>query len=162
MYGRSEEVVGELTSAPGQRPRLFVATKVWTTGLSWRHRADGGVYAQVAGRTRSTPIPGAQSRRRRDTTRNAARMEARTGRVRYIGITHYNAGGHDAVARVLQSQAGRFCGRSIIRRANARRSAAFRRSRLSAALQSSQTMFAAGDLFRRPRSKPLPAWRHGN
>jgi diketogulonate reductase-like aldo/keto reductase len=26
------------------------------------------------------------------------------GRVRYIGVTHYTAGGHDAVARIIDSQ----------------------------------------------------------
>src|SRR6266513_6019252 len=32
MYGRAEEVIGQLTSAPGMRGKLFLATKVWTRG----------------------------------------------------------------------------------------------------------------------------------
>src|SRR4051812_4507472 len=32
MYGASEEVVGDLSSQLGLRNKLFVATKVWTTG----------------------------------------------------------------------------------------------------------------------------------
>lgn len=32
MYGRSEEVVGDLAEKLGLRSRLFVATKVWTSG----------------------------------------------------------------------------------------------------------------------------------
>ena len=32
MYGRSEEVVGELASGLGLHPSLFLATKVWTRG----------------------------------------------------------------------------------------------------------------------------------
>ena len=32
MYGRSEEVVGEISAKLGLRDRLFLATKVWTTG----------------------------------------------------------------------------------------------------------------------------------
>ena len=32
MYGGAERVVGELTSARGLRARLFIATKVWTSG----------------------------------------------------------------------------------------------------------------------------------
>src|SRR5689334_13782431 len=36
MYGSAESVAGELIAAPGMRDRLFVATKVWTTG-----RAEG-------------------------------------------------------------------------------------------------------------------------
>src|SRR4051812_17987677 len=34
MYGRSEEVVGDLVAKLGLREKLFVATKVWTTGRS--------------------------------------------------------------------------------------------------------------------------------
>ena len=36
MYGRSESVVGDLVAELGIRSRLFIATKVWTTG-----RAEG-------------------------------------------------------------------------------------------------------------------------
>ena len=32
MYGRSEEVVGDLMAAGDLRERMFVATKVWTSG----------------------------------------------------------------------------------------------------------------------------------
>src|SRR5215831_19175322 len=32
MYGRAEEVIGELTSALGVRDKLFLASKVWTRG----------------------------------------------------------------------------------------------------------------------------------
>src|SRR3954452_13173674 len=32
MYGRAEEVIGDLTSALGSREKLFIATKVWTRG----------------------------------------------------------------------------------------------------------------------------------
>src|SRR4051812_44215842 len=32
MYGRSEQVVGELAKDLGVTARLFMATKVWTTG----------------------------------------------------------------------------------------------------------------------------------
>src|SRR5215207_3517247 len=32
MYGSSEEVVGDIAGKLGLRPKLFVATKVWTSG----------------------------------------------------------------------------------------------------------------------------------
>src|SRR5215475_2828299 len=32
MYGRAEEVIGELTAALGIRNKVFLATKVWTRG----------------------------------------------------------------------------------------------------------------------------------
>src|SRR5205807_8083940 len=32
MYGRAEQVIGDLTAALGIREKLFLATKVWTQG----------------------------------------------------------------------------------------------------------------------------------
>ena len=32
MPGRAEEVIGQLTSVPGIREKLFLAAKVWTQG----------------------------------------------------------------------------------------------------------------------------------
>src|SRR5437763_6000595 len=32
MYGRAEEVIGDLTSSHAMREKLFLATKVWTRG----------------------------------------------------------------------------------------------------------------------------------
>src|SRR5258707_6907874 len=32
MYGRAEAVTRDLVAAAGARPRVFIATKVWTTG----------------------------------------------------------------------------------------------------------------------------------
>ncbi len=34
MYGSSEQVVGDLSTELNLNPRLFIATKVWTTGES--------------------------------------------------------------------------------------------------------------------------------
>src|SRR6266849_5708316 len=32
MYGRAEAVIGDLVAEAGARPRVFLATKVWTSG----------------------------------------------------------------------------------------------------------------------------------
>ena len=32
MYGRAEAVTGDLVAEAGARPRVFLATKVWTSG----------------------------------------------------------------------------------------------------------------------------------
>src|SRR5713101_6964020 len=37
MYGRAEAVTGDLVAEAGARPRVFLATKVWTSGR------DGGI-----------------------------------------------------------------------------------------------------------------------
>lgn len=57
MYGRSEEVAGELMAKAGGREKFFVATKVWTSGQA------GGVaddrFAAQAARRSDRPDAGA-------------------------------------------------------------------------------------------------------
>ena len=92
MYGRSEAVTGELAAELGVPAKLFVATKVWTSGKQAGIRADGGLDAQAARRA-ARPDAGAQPGGRADASRDPAEWKA-AGRVRYVGITHYHAGGH--------------------------------------------------------------------
>ena len=35
MYGRAEAVTGDIVSEMNLRPRVFLATKVWTSGRGW-------------------------------------------------------------------------------------------------------------------------------
>ncbi len=156
MYGASEEVVGDLTSKLGLRSKLFIATKVWTTG-----RAAGVEQMEASMRKlRANPIDLIQVHNLVDvdTQLETLREWKRAGRVRYIGVTHYNAGGHDAVARVLAAQAVDFVqiNYSVGEREAERRILPLARERGVAVI--ANRPFAAGDLFRRLRSKALPAW----
>jgi aryl-alcohol dehydrogenase-like predicted oxidoreductase len=82
----------------------------------------------------------------------------REGRVRYIGVTHYTAGGHDAVARILASQPLDFVqiNYSIGEREAESRLLPLALERRVAVI--ANRPFAGGDLFRRIRSKPVPEW----
>jgi diketogulonate reductase-like aldo/keto reductase len=156
MYGNSEEVVGDLTSQLGLRPKLFIATKVWTSG-----RSAGIEQMEVSmRRLRANPIDLIEVHNLVDVDvqLETLREWKRAGRVRYIGVTHYNAGGHDAVARVLASQAVDFVqiNYSVGEREAERRILPLAQERGVAVI--ANRPFAAGDLFRRLRSKPLPGW----
>ncbi len=102
MYGRSEEVVGEITSRLGLRHRLFLATKVWTTGK----RAGLAQIERSARRLRSTRIDLLQVHNLLDVDTQLATLRSwkEEGRVRYIGVTHYTASAYDDVARVLRRE----------------------------------------------------------
>src|ERR1043165_3768528 len=52
MYGNSEQVVGDIAAKLGIRSRLFVATKVWTSG---RQRGIGQMNDSMA-KLRADPI----------------------------------------------------------------------------------------------------------
>lgn len=87
MYGRAEQVLGDLVRAsPGPRP--FLATKVWTSG-----RAEG--VAQLEASVRRMAAPGAldlvQVHNLVDAETQLATLRRwkEEGRIRYVGVTHY-------------------------------------------------------------------------
>jgi diketogulonate reductase-like aldo/keto reductase len=82
----------------------------------------------------------------------------REGRVRYVGVTHYTAGSHDAVAQVIASRTVDFIqiNYSVGEREAERRLLPLAVERGVAVI--ANRPFAGGDLFSRLRSQPLPAW----
>jgi diketogulonate reductase-like aldo/keto reductase len=102
MYGRSEEVVGDLAAKLKVRDKLFIATKVWTQGK------EAGVKQMEDSlqKLRTDQVQLMQVHNLLDLDTHLATLRAwkNAGRVRYIGATRYTAGGHDAVARIIASQ----------------------------------------------------------
>jgi len=80
------------------------------------------------------------------------------GRIRYIRVTHYTAGSHDDVARVISARPVDFVqiNYSVGEREAEQRLLPLARERRVAVI--ANRPFAGGDLFRRLRSKPLPAY----
>ncbi len=156
MYGNSEQVVGDIAGKLGLRPKLFVATKVWTSG-----KASG--IAQMADsmrKLRADPIDLMQVHNLLDAGTHLDTLFGwkREGRVRYVGVTHYTAGSHDDVARVVASQPVDFIqiNYSVGEREAERRLLPLARERGVAVI--ANRPFAGGELFRRLRSRPLPAY----
>src|SRR5260370_40672945 len=89
MYGRAEEVIGELTSALGIREKLFLATKVWTRGK------ENGIKSMERSMAllRTTRIDLMQVHNLLDLQTHLAtlRQWKEQGRIRYLGVTHYNS-----------------------------------------------------------------------
>jgi diketogulonate reductase-like aldo/keto reductase len=90
MYGRAEAVVGDLLAELGERPRAFLATKVWTTG---RERGIEQMR-RSAQLLRTEEIDLMQIHNLVDWRTHLAtlRRMKEEGRLRYIGITHYTTG----------------------------------------------------------------------
>ena len=156
MYGRAEGVVGDLTATLGLRSRLFIATKVWTSGR------DAGMRQMEASmrRLRTDRIDLLQVHNLVDTDvhlRTLADWKAE-GRVRYLGVTHYTASAHASVARVLETHDVDFVqiNYSIAERDAERRILPLAQERGVAVLVNRP--FAEGALLRRLSGRPLPAW----
>ena len=156
MYGRAEGVVGDLAARAGVRARLFLATKVWTTGR------ESGVRQMEASlrklRTDAVDLMQVHNLVDVDTHLATLRGWQRDGRVRHVGVTHYAASAHDAVARVLETHAVDFLqiNYSVSERHAEQRLLPMARERGIAVIVNRP--FAEGALLRRLRGQPLPAW----
>ena len=156
MYGRSEEVVGDLAAKLGLHPKLFVATKVWTKGKS----AGIEQMQDSMRKLRVKTVDLMQVHNLVDVKTHLDTLDAwkKEGRVRYTGITHYTAGAHDDVARVIESRPVDFVqiNYSVGEREAERRLLPLAAERGVAVI--ANRPFASGGLFRRLRATPLPEW----
>jgi len=156
MYGRSEEVVGELATELGIQDQLFVATKVWTRG-----RAEGIRQMETSMRQlRVERLHLMQVHNLLDAATHLDTLSAwkREGRIRYLGVTHYTAGAHDDLERALREHTLDFIqvNLSVAERAAERSLLPLAAERGVAVVINRP--FAEGALFRTVRGHALPGW----
>ncbi|WP_420473819.1 aldo/keto reductase [Noviherbaspirillum sp. ST9] len=156
MYGRSEEVAGDLIADLGLRDKLFIATKVWTQGKNAGIRQMEDSMRKL----RARPIDLMQVHNLVDVQTHLATLREwkKPGLVRYIGVTHYTAGSHAEVARVLQDEPVDFVqiNYSVAEREAEQRLLPFAQERGVAVIVNRP--FAGGDVIRRLHDRPLPPW----
>jgi diketogulonate reductase-like aldo/keto reductase len=156
MYGAAESVVGDLAAGLALADRLFLATKVWTSGR------DAGVrqMEQSLRRLRARRLDLMQIHNLLDWRTHLATLRdwKAAGRVRYIGVTHYTASAYDELERVLQGEALDFVqvNYSLGERDAERRILPLARDRGVAVLVNRP--FSEGGLFHRVRGQALPPW----
>jgi diketogulonate reductase-like aldo/keto reductase len=154
MYGRAEEVIGELAAKLGLRNSLFLATKVWTRG---KQSGIDSMERSLA-RLRTKTIDLMQVHNLVDVATQLATMREwkEQGRIRYIGITHYEAGAFGDVARILASEKLDFVqiNYSIAEREAEEKVLPLAQQRGVAVI--ANRPFGGGNLFSRVRGKPLP------
>jgi len=156
MYGRSEDVAGDLLAELDASREAFVATKVWTRGRE----------AGIRQMERSFEKLGVQ---RMDLMQVHNLVDWRThlatlrdwkaeGRVRYVGITHYQRGAFDEMERIIGSGAIDFVQLPYsirVRRAEERLLPAAADHGVAVLVM---RPFEGGSLFRRVRGRELPEW----
>lgn len=159
MYGRAEEVVGDLLAEPsvvalGARP--FLATKVWTRGR--QAGIDEMNRSMARMRTNTMDLMQVHNLVDTDTHLPVLREWKRAGKIRYIGITHYAHSAFDELERRMRSDDVDFVQLpySIVDRAAEARLLPTARDTGTAVLV--MRPFAEGQIFRRVHGKPLPEW----
>ena len=156
MYGSSESVAGDLIAELGMRERLFIATKVWTSG-----REDGVAQMETSfKRLRVKVMDLMQVHNLVDvaTHTETLRQWKDQGRIRHLGITHYTSSAYAEVERWLKTGNYDFL---QINYSLAERDAEKRLLPLAAERKIALIInrpFAEGALFRRTKGKRLPPW----
>ncbi len=156
MYGSAESVVGELVAALGIRERLFMATKVWTSGR------DAGIRQMETSfkRLRVQVMDLMQVHNLADVAvhKNTLVEWKRQGRIRNIGITHYTASAYPEVERAMKLAPWDFLqiNYSLAERDAEKRILPMAKDMGMRVLINRP--FGEGALFRRVKGKSLPPW----
>ena len=156
MYGGSESVTGDLIAEAGLAGRLFVATKVWTSGR------DAGIRQMEESfkRLRVSRMDLMQVHNLLDVAMHTKTLEEwkAKGRVRYLGITHYTSSAYADVERWLRTGKYDFLqiNYSLAERSSDERLLPLALDRKIAVI--ANRPFAEGAMFRRVRGKPVPEW----
>jgi len=156
MYGRAEEVIGELTTALGNRDKVFLATKVWTRGKENGIKSMERSMALL--RAKRIDLMQVHNLVDLETQLATLREWKAQGRIRYLGITHYEAGAFAEVEKIMRSEKLDFVqiNYSIMEREAEERLLPLAQQRGVAVIINRP--FGGGDLFSRTRSTPLPDW----
>lgn len=156
MYGTSEEVAGDLAAELGLLPKLFMATKVWTSGR------EAGIrqMQQSIREMQRSPMDLMQVHNLVDfkTHIKTLREWKAAGKIRYLGITHYTDSAHDDLETLIRSETLDFIqvNYSIDNLHADQRLLPLAHDRGVAVLVNRP--FGGGSLFSRVKGKSLPAW----
>ena len=156
MYGEAERVVGDLTGELGNRDKYFFATKVWTSGQQAGVRQMEQSFSLM--RTKCMELMQIHNLLDLDVHTKTLKDWKASGKIRHIGITHYHAGAHAELEKLIKTNTYdtvQFNYSMLEREAEARL--------LPACLEAGVAVivnrpFAQANLFGRVKGKPLPAW----
>jgi diketogulonate reductase-like aldo/keto reductase len=153
MYGRSESVLGDVAVKLGLREKLFMATKVWTSGRQAGIAQMADSEKKLRGKVDLMQVHNLVDA---DTHLETLRAWKAEKRIRYLGITHYTAGAYAEVEAMLRRDGIDFLqiNYSLAEREAERRLLPLAQERGVAVL--ANRPLGAGSLFRDTRNKPLP------
>jgi aryl-alcohol dehydrogenase-like predicted oxidoreductase len=156
MYGSAESVTGRLAAELGVQTKLFVATKVWTRGREAGIRQMEDSMRKL----RVERLDLMQVHNLVDAEIHLATLRdwKKSGRVRYLGVTHYHAGAHADLEKFIRP------GDIDFVQVNYSLAEPEAEQRLLRAAADSRTAvivnrpFAEGAMFGSVKGKPLPGW----
>ncbi|MCE7038815.1 aldo/keto reductase [Dyadobacter sp. CY312] len=156
MYGRAEQVIGDLSTELALNNKFFLATKVWTTGK------QEGIEQMTASlqKMKRTSLDLMQVHNLQNWQTHLKTLQGwkESGKVRYIGVTHYTDSAHDRLESIVKSKVVDFVQFNYsIRSRNAEKSL-LKAARDNGVAVIINEPFEQGELFRFVKGKSLPAW----
>ncbi len=156
MYGRSEAVVGDLTSELGIQDSLFFATKVWTEGLrEGKAQMNESFRLMKVDRMDLMQVHNLVDWETHLPTLREWKAE---GRLRYVGVTHYQVRSYPRLEELIKTQDLDFVqfNFSMMTRASEGRLLPLAAEYGVATLINRP--YEGGSLFRKVSGKDLPSW----
>jgi len=102
MYGRSEKVVGELTTELNLKSKIFEATKVWIKGeTDGIKQMNTSINLMQVDKMDLMQIHNLLDWKMHLKTLRKWKEEQK---IRYIGITHYHSGGYAEMEKIMRSE----------------------------------------------------------
>ena len=102
MYGRSEQVIGELTAETGLADKFFYATKVWTSGREEGIQQMNASFHKL--KRKVVDLMQIHNLVDWQIHLKTLRQWKAEGLIRYIGITHYTTSAHPELVRIMEKE----------------------------------------------------------
>lgn len=156
-YGSAERVTGELVQRQAARDKVFLATKVSSTGREAGRRQVEASFKAL--QTDTIDLIQVHNLQDTATQLNMLRELKEQGRVRYVGITHSSESAHDELLAVLQREPGIDfvqVNYSVAERNAQKRLLPYCADNGIATLINRP--FTRGNLLSRVKDRPLPDW----
>jgi len=156
MYGKSEQVVGEVLESTHLQQSAFLATKVWTTGKEQGIKQMEKSFNLM--KTKKMDLMQIHNLLDWKTHLGTLKDWKEAGKIKYIGITHYHEGAYDQLAQVMKSEKLDFLQVNYsIRKREAEQKLLPLAAEKGIAVLVNQP-FESGSLFSNVKEKKLPAW----
>jgi aryl-alcohol dehydrogenase-like predicted oxidoreductase len=156
MYGRAETAIGDLSAELKVNEKLWIATKVWTSGR------ESGISQMNDSlrKLRREKIELMQVHNLQDAKTHLATLRdwKKSGKIKYLGVTHYHAGAYDALEQAIKPGEMDFVQLNF---SIAEREAEQRILRVAADVGTAVIVnrpYANGSLFGQVKGKLFPAW----
>ena len=155
MYGRSEKVIGTLTSEL-ENADFFYATKVWTSGEQAGIEQMNASFQKMQRQTMDLM----QIHNLVDWQTHVKTLKAwkEEGKIRYWGLTHYVDPAHETLEKIIRQERPDFVQFNYSIRSRHAENSLFDTCQKHGTATIINQPYESGSLFRKVRSMALPDW----